>query len=92
MSIHYLANEIQGPNQRRIKKTRRVAGAVQVKIMRIANQTTAELIHQAEDMGFLSVPLTVKCSFCSSLFPREYTQCPKCTAEHLLDIRIDFEF
>ena len=60
--------------------------------MRVANQTTVELIHQAEDMGFLSLPLTIKCSFCSSLFPREYKQCPKCTAEHLLDIRIDFEF
>ena len=60
--------------------------------MRVANQTTAELIHQAENMGFLSLPLTIKCSFCSSLFPREYTQCPKCTAEHLLDIQVDFEF
>jgi len=60
--------------------------------MGTVNQTTAELIHQAEDMRLLSLPQTVKCSSCSSLFPREYTQCPKCTAEHLLDFRIDFEF
>ncbi|MGD8708373.1 MAG: hypothetical protein PVI88_06785 [Nitrosopumilaceae archaeon] len=60
--------------------------------MRTVNQTTVELIHQAEDMGLLNLPQTVKCTSCISLFPREYTQCPKCTTEYLLDIRIDFEF
>ncbi len=60
--------------------------------MTMTNQTTIELIHQAENMGLLSVPQTVKCSFCSSLFPREYARCPKCMMEHLFDIQIDFEF
>jgi len=62
-----------------------------VKIM-MTNQTTAELIRQADDMGLLSLPQTVVCSFCRSVFPREYARCPRCTMEHRLDIQIDFEF
>ena len=53
---------------------------------------TSELIHQAEDMGLLSLPLTIKCHACNSLFPKEYTNCPKCTMEHYQEIKIDFEF
>jgi hypothetical protein len=33
-----MANEVQESNQRRVKKTRRNAGAMQAKIMRTANQ------------------------------------------------------
>jgi len=63
-----------------------------MKIMSFGNQTTTELIHQAENIGLLSMPQTAKCPFCSSLFPKEYARCPKCMMEHLFDIQIDFEF
>ena len=56
------------------------------------NQTLTDLLHQAEDLGLLSTPLTIKCNTCDSLFPREYANCPKCTMEKEMNIQIDFEF
>ncbi len=43
MSIHYMANEVQRSNQRRVQKIRKNAGAIQGKIMTVVNQTMMSL-------------------------------------------------
>lgn len=51
-----------------------------------------ELILEAQEMGLLDSDMTLKCDKCHVIFPKEYTNCPSCSAyKSNQNIQIDFE-